>query len=483
MLSSRALSSRCPAGQQTRTQLRGGAAASRGLGRLPSRKPVAVRALLEIDQSSAAANSAVDVFTHHFNQLASVAEDAAIQTAAAASSSGAAPAAEAAKDNGAGPFDGLALVFESLLEALDSVLEKVHVPYSYGFAIILLTVIVKVAAFPLTQKQVQSTVALQALQPRVKELQAKYANDQQALQLETARLYKEAGVNPLAGCLPTLATIPVFIGLYRALTLAAQDNLLNDAFFWIPSLAGPASLADQRAGAGLQWLFPFVDGHPPIGWGTAGAYLVMPVLLVLSQYVSQRIISPPSDDPAQQQSQNILKFLPLMIGWFSLNVPAGLTLYWFVNNILSTAQQVYLKSTTKVNIPEPATMGPAAGQPYIAPKEEKVKRVAGKEVNARKKRREDGEVGSEVASTNGRSSASPEPSNASSPRKGSKFRARQAREAAAKAAQAAAAQSTSPAPAPPASTNGSSTNGSSSPSPPPAEAARKESETTASGSQ
>jgi len=465
--------------QQARTQLRG-AAAARGLGRLPSRKPVAVRALLEIDQSSAAANSAVDVFTHHFNQLASVAEDAAVQTAAAVSSSGAAPAAEAAQDNGAGPFDGLALVFESLLETLDGVLEKANVPYSYGFAIILLTVIVKAATFPLTQKQVQSTVSLQALQPRVKELQAKYANDQQALQLETARLYKEAGVNPLAGCLPTLATIPVFIGLYRALTLAAQDNLLNDAFFWIPSLAGPASLADQREGAGLQWLFPFVDGHPPIGWETAGAYLIMPVLLVISQYVSQKIISPPaSNDPAQQQSQAILKFLPLMIGWFSLNVPAGLTLYWFINNILSTAQQVYLKSTTKVNIPELASQGPA--QPYIAPKEEKVKRVAGKEVNARKKRRDDGEVGSEaVASTNGRSSASPEPSNAGSSRKGSKFRARQAREAAAKAAQAAAAQSTSPSPAPPASTNGSSTNGS---SPPPAEAAKKESETTASGSQ
>lgn len=61
--------------------------------------------------------------------------------------------------------------------------------------------------------QVQSTVSLQALQPRVKELQAKYANDTQTLQLETARLYKSAGVNPLAGCLPTLATIPVFIGL------------------------------------------------------------------------------------------------------------------------------------------------------------------------------------------------------------------------------------------------------------------------------
>jgi len=72
---------------------------------------------------------------------------------------------------------------------------------------------------------------------------------------------------------------------------------------------------------------------------------------IASQYASMKIISPPQSkdaDPAQQQTQAILKFLPVMIGWFSLNVPAGLTLYWFVNNILSTTQQLYLKSTTQV---------------------------------------------------------------------------------------------------------------------------------------
>ncbi len=181
-----------------------------------------------------------------------------------------------------------------------------------------------------------------------------------------------AGVNPLAGCLPTLATIPVFIGLYRALTLAAQDNLLDQDFFWIPSLSGPASTSAQAAvssqplaprskapvsrgsrgrcmrrtwaagpappnyapdgcrrapqGMGLSWLFPFVDGHPPIGWGAAGAYLVLPVLLVVSQYASQRIISPPNNDPQQQQAQAILKFLPLMIGEWRLATLSSLQL-------------------------------------------------------------------------------------------------------------------------------------------------------------
>ena len=131
-----------------------------------------------------------------------------------------------------------------------------------------------------------------------------------------------------------------------------------------------------------NWLFPFVNGAPPIGWHDASAYLVLPVLLVVSQYVSQKVISPPSNDESQQNAQWILKFLPLMIGgccspplvfpawrillpplspahphfcskrhelsvflwgcagWFSLNVPSGLTIYWFVNNILSTVQQV-----------------------------------------------------------------------------------------------------------------------------------------------
>lgn len=92
-------------------------------------------------------------------------------------------------------------------------------PYSYGFAIILLTVMVKVATYPLSKAQVESTMSMQALQPRVRELQARYKNDPEKLQLETARVYREAGVNPLAGCLPTIATIPVFIGLYKCVGL------------------------------------------------------------------------------------------------------------------------------------------------------------------------------------------------------------------------------------------------------------------------
>ncbi|KAL2925371.1 Inner membrane protein ALBINO3 chloroplastic [Bienertia sinuspersici] len=222
-------------------------------------------------------------------------------------------------------------------------LSTLHVPYSYGFAIILLTVLVKVATFPLTKQQVESTLAMQNLQPKIKAIQERYKGNQERIQLETSRLYRQAGVNPLAGCLPTLATIPVWIGLYQALSNVANEGLLTEGFFWIPSLGGPTTIAARQSGAGISWLIPFVDGHPPLGWNDTAAYLVLPVLLVVSQYVSMELMKPPETDPSQKNSLLILKFLPLMIGYFSLSVPSGLSIYWFTNNVLSTAQQVWLR--------------------------------------------------------------------------------------------------------------------------------------------
>ncbi|CAN1295393.1 ALBINO3-like protein 1, chloroplastic [Linum perenne] len=243
-------------------------------------------------------------------------------------------------------FSGITYYMESILKVLKDVLSTLHVPYSYGFAIILLTIIVKAATFPLTRKQVESGMAMRSLQPQVKAIQERYAGDQEKIQLETARVYKLAGVNPLAGCLPTLLTIPIWIGLYRAFSNVADEGLLTEGFFWIPSLSGPTTIAARQSGGGISWLFPFVDGHPPLGWSDTFAYLVLPVLLVLSQFVSIEIMQssqPQSDDPNVKTSQAVTKFLPLMIGYFSLSVPSGLSLYWFTNNVLSTLQQVWLQ--------------------------------------------------------------------------------------------------------------------------------------------
>ncbi|XP_006341780.1 ALBINO3-like protein 1, chloroplastic [Solanum tuberosum] len=250
-------------------------------------------------------------------------------------------------------LSGITNGMETVLKVLKDGLSTLHVPYSYGFAIILLTILVKAATFPLTKKQVESSLAMRSMAPQIKAIQERYAGDQERIQLETARLYKLAGVNPLAGCLPTLATIPIWIGLYRVLSNVANEGLLTEGFFWIPSLAGPTTVAARQTGSGTSWLFPFVDGHPPLGWSDTFAYLVLPVLLVVSQYISIQIMQPSqqSDDPNVKNSQAITKFLPLMLGYFSLSVPSGLSLYWLTNNILSTGQQVWLQKFGGAKVP------------------------------------------------------------------------------------------------------------------------------------
>ncbi|CAA0833736.1 ALBINO3-like protein 1- chloroplastic [Striga hermonthica] len=241
-------------------------------------------------------------------------------------------------------LSGITNVMEVVLKVLKDGLSTLHVPYAYGFAIILLTVLVKAVTFPLSKKQVESAMAMQSLAPQIKAIQERYAGNQEKIQMETARLYKLAGINPLAGCLPTLATIPIWIGLYRALSNVADEGLLTEGFFWIPSLSGPTTIAARQTGSGTSWLFPFIDGHPPLGWSDTFAYLILPLLLVITQYISVQIMQPPqSNDPNVKSSQAITKLLPLMIGYFALSVPSGLSLYWFTNNILSTVQQVWFR--------------------------------------------------------------------------------------------------------------------------------------------
>lgn len=101
------------------------------------------------------------------------------------------------------------------------------------------------------------------------------------------------------------------------------------------------------AGTGTAWLFPFVDGHPPLGWDLASRYLAIPVLLVILQYLSSALISPPPDpnqDEGQKRTQQVLfAFLPLLVGWFSISLPSGLGLYYFANIVLTSAQQIWLR--------------------------------------------------------------------------------------------------------------------------------------------
>jgi YidC/Oxa1 family membrane protein insertase len=236
---------------------------------------------------------------------AAVVADAAAAALPAASPPGAAAAADAPKDDGflAPLVHGLEFVLARIRAALDAA----HVPYSYGWSVVALTAAVKAATLPLVKQQVESTLSVQALKPQIDAIKAKYGEDKDAVSRETSALYEKAKVNPLAGCLPTLATLPIFIGLYRSLTASldaagpgADGGAATDlAFYWIPTLAGPTSVAAQRAGAGAAWLLPLVDGAPPVGWETAARYLVLPAAVVAAQYATSAIIAPPVDKDAE----------------------------------------------------------------------------------------------------------------------------------------------------------------------------------------
>jgi len=205
------------------------------------------------------------------------------------------------------------------------------VPYSWGFAIILFTVFVKLVTLPLTIQQINSTKKMQELQPKLQTLQKKYANNKEKLAQEQMALYKEAGVNPMGGCLPSLIQLPVWIGLYQALIKLANAGLLTGGFFWIQDLSYPNTTV------GTQWLFP--GGAAWQGWDHVIAYMVLPVLTVITQLITQKLTTPATTDKSQGAMNSMMMLMPFMFGFFALTVPSGLALYWVASNLFTMAQQ------------------------------------------------------------------------------------------------------------------------------------------------
>ncbi|CAM9138232.1 unnamed protein product [Choristocarpus tenellus] len=255
---------------------------------------------------------------------------------------------EEVKKGDGGPIGMLTGVTEMAITGLHDFLAGIGIPSPYGLSIIMFTLFVKGITFPLTYKQLSSTSKMQALAPKVKELQARYANNPEAANGAIQQLYQREDVNPLAGCLPAIAQIPIFISLYRSLLNLAKEDKLGEPFLWIPSLEGP--VFDAPPTETLNWLKDWhADFAPKLGWHDTLCYLTIPLILVITQSLSMQLMQPAKDpnapvDEAQAASQNVLKFLPLLIGWFSLNVPAGLGVYWIVNNFVSTASSVYIKN-------------------------------------------------------------------------------------------------------------------------------------------
>jgi YidC/Oxa1 family membrane protein insertase len=184
---------------------------------------------------------------------------------------------------------------------------------NYGVAIILLTVISKVLFYPLTVKSMRSMKAMQALQPQVNALRSRYQKDPQALQRETLALYRKHKVNPMGGCLPMVAQVPIFYALYLALSVSVE--LQNAAFLCFGRLFGVD-----------LWICDLAAHDPTY---------VLPVLMGITMFVQQKL-TPTMGDPRQAK---MMLFMPVVFTFMFLNLPSGLVLYWTVSNVLQILQQ------------------------------------------------------------------------------------------------------------------------------------------------
>jgi YidC/Oxa1 family membrane protein insertase len=225
---------------------------------------------------------------------------------------GFAPSAVASVDLGWSFVQPVTRAFSWLLAVLHT-----FVP-NYGWSIILLTILVRVAMAPLTVKQMRSMERMRLLQPKIKEIQQKFADDRPKQSEAMMALYRQEKVNPLGGCFPMLLQLPVFIGLFYALRSSIQ--LRQAPFFgWIDDLAAP------------DLLFTVPGVEFPVR--------ILPLLMGASMFVQQKI-TPVQMDPAQARMMLIL--MPVMMTVVSYSFPSGLVLYWMMSNVLAIAHQLWI---------------------------------------------------------------------------------------------------------------------------------------------
>jgi YidC/Oxa1 family membrane protein insertase len=186
-----------------------------------------------------------------------------------------------------------------------------HMASNWGVAIIILTVIINAALLPLRIVSMKSALKMQKLQPQMKAIQERYKKypmrdpKRQEMNAEISELYKREGVNPAGGCLPLIIQMPFLFAFYSMLANAIE--LRQAPFLWLHDLSSPDKL------------------------------FIMPVVIVVSTYLMQKMTPSSGMDPKQQQMMTLM--MPLMIGWFSFNLPSGLSVYWTVGNIIGIGQQ------------------------------------------------------------------------------------------------------------------------------------------------
>jgi len=179
---------------------------------------------------------------------------------------------------------------------------------NWGWTIVLVTILIKLILFPLSHKGMVSMNRLKELAPKVKSIQEKYKDDKQKASMHMMELYKKEGANPMGGCLPIILQIPVFFAIYRVLLNAIELK-------------------------GAEWILWIDD------LGAMDPYFILPILMGATMYLQQKITPNTMADPMQQK---LFQLLPVIFTFFFLWFPAGLTLYWFINNLFTIGQQYYV---------------------------------------------------------------------------------------------------------------------------------------------
>ena len=194
---------------------------------------------------------------------------------------------------------------------------------NYGISIIIFTVIVKFALYPLYAKQIKSTVRMAEFQPKMKEIQTRYANDRQMMNIKMSELYKEEKFNPMGGCLPMIIQMPIIFGLFallrRPLDYIASDSMIfaaHESFLWIMDLSQPD-----------KWILPIAAG--------------IATFISFSMTQKQQQVG-----DTQNQMSGMMKSMkiifPIMIVWMGRTFPAGLALYWFIGQVVQIFFNIHL---------------------------------------------------------------------------------------------------------------------------------------------
>ncbi len=267
-------------------------------------------------------------------------------------------------------------VWQGLLDGLGAVLAWIYgLIGNFGLSIIVLTIVIRLLLLPLGIKQIKSMQHMQAIQPQIKALQKKYKGDKAKVQEETMKLYREAGVNPLGGCLPLLLQFPILIAMYSVLRAPAPNAdqeavqrgdapaVVNNHYPEDSELYTDVTQHGEGQGflfmnlqcslvqAGEQAEVSDSAGEPSGQTLDCGGnkvldtipYALLLVLMIGTTFYQQRQMqkaSPPGAQSAQQQA--IMKYMPLMFAFFGLTFPAGLVLYWTTSNAFQIGQQAFL---------------------------------------------------------------------------------------------------------------------------------------------